>query len=163
MHESGLYRVSTRQAEYRIVYLNYKLRKITSNALSPLFLFLSLSLSLSLSPSLQKRHLLYFVVFKLVFLLFMPPLPNQQHTLNKLPPQLQCRNVVKVTKHQLSLQIGAKSANAHILYIFQLTLHFAYYRWWLGMCIVYRLVYRDTFAVSTRVSTRQEILDIAQP
>ena len=46
----------------------------------------------------------------------------------------------------------------------ELTFHFAYYRWWLGMhvCIVYRLVYRDTFAVSTRVSTRQEILDIAQ-
>ncbi len=30
-------------------------------------------------------------------------------------------------------------------------------------CIVYRLVYRDTFAVSTRVSTQQEIWDIAQP
>ena len=32
-----------------------------------------------------------------------------------------------------------------------------------GWCIVYWLVYRDTFAVSTRVSTRQENLDIAQP
>ncbi len=31
------------------------------------------------------------------------------------------------------------------------------------LCIVYRLVYRDIFSVSTRVSTRQKKLNIAQP
>ncbi len=70
----------------------------------------SCTLSLSLS-----RSDVYFVVFKPVFLLFIPPLPvpNQQRTtLNKLPPELQCRN--NVTKHRLSLQIGAKGANCNV-------------------------------------------------
>ena len=34
--------------------------------------------------------------------------PNQQRNLNKLPPELRCRNFV--TKHRLSVQIGTKSA-----------------------------------------------------
>ncbi len=43
---------------------------------------------------------------------FSPPpfllLPSQQRTLNKLPPELRCRNFVN--NHQLSIQIGAKRA-----------------------------------------------------
>ncbi len=41
-------------------------------------------------------------------------------------------------------------------------------KYWLGfyshftLCIVYRLMYYDTFGILTRVSTRQEIWDIVQ-
>ena len=50
--------------------------------------------------------------------------PNQQRTLNKLPPELRCRNFV--TKHRLSMQIGTKGV--WNVYMF----HFACHRWWLG-------------------------------
>ena len=41
-------------------------------------------------------------------------IPNQQRTLNKLPPQLRCRNFVN--KHRLSIRIGTKRAkNVHAM------------------------------------------------
>ena len=58
-------------------------------------------------------------------------LPNQQRTVNKLPPELQCRKFVN--NHRLSIQIGAKRAKTCMQwYIFQLSFPFAYHRWWLG-------------------------------
>ena len=58
----------------------------------------------------------------------MQTLPNRQHTLNKLPTDLQSRNFDN--KHRLSIQAEAK--RACIVYIFQLNFHFAYHHWWLG-------------------------------
>ena len=57
-------------------------------------------------------------------------IPNQQHTLNKLPTELQCRNFVN--KHQLTIpvQIGVKRAKT--CSNVQLSFHFAHHPWWLG-------------------------------
>ena len=58
--------------------------------------------------------------------------PNQQCTLNKLPPELRCRNFVD--KHRLSMQISTWRAKKriHSVYMFQLSFHFARHRCWLG-------------------------------
>ena len=56
--------------------------------------------------------------------------PNQQRTLNKLPTELRRRSFV--AKHQLSMQIGTKRAKMCNVYMFRLSFHFAYHRWWLG-------------------------------
>ncbi len=48
--------------------------------------------------------------------------PNQQRNLNKLTTEIFANN------HRLSMQVGAKLANAK----FPLSFHFAYHRWWLG-------------------------------
>ena len=55
-------------------------------------------------------------------------LPNRQRTLSKLLTELRCRNVVN--NHQLSVQ---KTCMQRVLYIFQLSFHFAFHRWWLGV------------------------------
>ncbi len=55
---------------------------------------------------------------------------NQQRNLNKLPTELQYRNFVG--KHRLSMQIGALYCLRNVYYIFWLSFHFAYRRWWLG-------------------------------
>ncbi len=59
-------------------------------------------------------------------------LPNRQRTLNKLRTELRCTNFVD--EHRLSIQIGAKRAEKRVcnVYVFQLSFHFAYHRWWLG-------------------------------
>ncbi len=58
--------------------------------------------------------------------------PNQQCTLNKLPTELQCRNIVN--EHRPSIQICAKHAKTctQCVYIFRLSLYFAFHYWWLG-------------------------------
>ncbi len=62
--------------------------------------------------------------------------PNQQHTLNKLPAELRCRNCIN--KHQLSMQVGAKRAKncACNVYLFQLGFRFTYHSWWLSWTLV---------------------------
>ncbi len=60
--------------------------------------------------------------------------PNQQRTLNELPTELRCQKFVN--KHRLSSKkIGAKCVKTCmqcVYTVFQLSLHFAYHRWWLG-------------------------------
>ncbi len=62
----------------------------------------------------------------------LPPFPNQQRTLNKLPAELQCWKFI--TKHRRSTQIGAKRAKTcvqgvHIPMSFYFCIHD---HWWLG-------------------------------
>ncbi len=56
--------------------------------------------------------------------------PNQRRALNKLPTGLQRRNFV--SKHRLSVQIGAKRACYVYVVHSYVFFHFAYHRWWLG-------------------------------
>ncbi len=46
-------------------------------------------------------------------------MPNQQRTLNKLPPELRCRNLVN--KHRLSIQVGAERAKTCMQRVYILT------------------------------------------
>ncbi len=59
-------------------------------------------------------------------------LPTNNVLLNKLPPELRGRNLV--SKHRVSIRIGAQTCEKHVcnVYIFRLSFHFAYQRWWLG-------------------------------
>ena len=58
-------------------------------------------------------------------------IPNQQRTLNKLPTELRSRNFVD--KHRLGITNQPQTCkNLYAKYIFQLSFHFAYHRWWLG-------------------------------
>ncbi len=58
--------------------------------------------------------------------------PNQQRTLNKLPPELRCGNFV--TKRRPSTQLGRQTCAKRVrnLYIFRLSFHLACRRCWLG-------------------------------
>ncbi len=61
-----------------------------------------------------------------IFLQILPTTQPTAHTLNKLPPELRCRNFVN--KHRLSIQISTKRAKTCTQcvhrYIFQLSLPF---------------------------------------
>ena len=60
---------------------------------------------------------------------------TQPTMLNKLLTELQYRSVAN--KHRLSIQFGAKCAmcTVYVLYFnFQVSVHFAYHRCWLGTC-----------------------------
>ncbi len=59
--------------------------------------------------------------------------PTNNATLNKLPTELQCKNFDN--KHRLRMLISAKRTKTcmhYVRYIFQLSFHSAYHRWWLG-------------------------------
>ncbi len=58
--------------------------------------------------------------------------PNQQRTLNKLPPELRRRNFVK--KHRLNIANRRPNVQNCVrnVYLFRLSFHFACHRWWLG-------------------------------
>ena len=59
--------------------------------------------------------------------------PNRQRTLNRLPPELRCRNLV--TKHRVSTQVAAPNMRKRAcdLHVFRLSFHFAHHRCWLGL------------------------------
>ena len=60
-------------------------------------------------------------------------LPNQQRTLDKLPTELRCRNFVsKHPTEYTNQRQTCKNVHAMCTYIFQLSFHFAFHRWWLG-------------------------------
>ena len=61
--------------------------------------------------------------------------PDQQRTLNNLPIELRCRNLV--TEHRLHEHANRcqRCKKVYATCVFQLRFHFAYHPWWLGMCV----------------------------
>ncbi len=91
------------------------------------------------NKGIQPRNLLHFYKKRNLFFLKKTSFgliyctPNQQRTVDRLPPEFRCRNFVN--EHRPSMQVGRQSVrrtrtcNVHA---FRLSFHFACHRWRLG-------------------------------